>query len=915
MPNVLVGRQRELNTLMEAARKTADRPVMVKISGESGIGKTRTLTEFLAIAAENSALNLLECTAADDRHSTFRPLSTLPGLDDPRPRENPLADLPELAGPGRAVLVIDDLHQASHALNLAIEKLIWNPPQLDLLVVLAYRPHGVANRLLAALGGAQPQWDIVDLPLGPLSAEAAESFPLDHLCGQHHMTLHQESGGNPRHLKLLAALCQGTECRGEPLLRSGTELPGEATAPILADLDTLSATARTVGSAAAVIGDVFDLELTAAVAELDRTTVLVAVDELLALDLVQADTVPGSFRFRHRVLRGVVYRSAPEGWRLGAHARAVEALSGLNQPTVRIAEHVERAGVGGPKAAALLTSAGKVIEPQDPETAAVWYTAALRMLGDGPDSREQRAELLTAIAHGALMAGRLEESAAALDRRDALLAGSVARPDREALTVECRARLAQFAGRYTEARTLLRQAITSLDPAAASRRLRLVLAATTVLDTGWEWSEDALLSAVGSEDPMLQALALGVHSVAALTEGRRAVAERSASEAAQLIDRQSDEQLAGHIEAVCHVAWAELRLGHHAEAARHFARGQGVSRRRGQWLAMIPLLTGLGTVELRRGRLARARDQANQAMKLALGPGREDLLSIVLALRAEIALADGATLHSLADSRAAAELITPDTPTWRQVRLAEAAALLAHGDPAACTAAVLDAGGGSSLLDLPMWDHPRAFDLLSRAALADGRRPDAEEAAEQAWRAAQVLRLPSALGLASMARARVAEKPAEALDHALRAAEIEDHPLLEVPGRLLAANALWAVGDVAGTIRQLDAVESTADRCGLGEALASARELREVVEARAAAMRPPTEQHMLSQREFEIADLVSQGRTNRQIARQLEVSHKTVETHLGRIFTKLKVSSRAEIASMIGRSSVVARPRRTAAAR
>ncbi|MBP2478018.1 hypothetical protein JOF53_006890 [Crossiella equi] len=38
-----------------------------------------------------------------------------------------------------------------------------------------------------------------------------------------------------------------------------------------------------------------------------------------------------------------------------------------------------------------------------------------------------------------------------------------------------------------------------------------------------------------------------------------------------------------------------------------------------------------------------------------------------------------------------------------------------------------------------------------------------------------------------------------------------------------------------------------------------------------------------------------------------------VEVDLGRIFTKLDVSSRAEIANMVGRATVTARPRRTRA--
>ncbi|MFG1972810.1 AAA family ATPase [Nonomuraea fuscirosea] len=57
----------------------------------------------------------------------------------------------------------------------------------------------------------------------------------------------------------------------------------------------------------------------------------------------------------------------------------------------------------------------------------------------------------------------------------------------------------------------------------------------------------------------------------------------------------------------------------------------------------------------------------------------------------------------------------------------------------------------------------------------------------------------------------------------------------------------------------------------------------------------------LSGRELEIAMLVSDGRTNQQIARALDLSHKTVETYLARIFKKLGVCSRAQVAALIGR--------------
>jgi DNA-binding NarL/FixJ family response regulator len=56
----------------------------------------------------------------------------------------------------------------------------------------------------------------------------------------------------------------------------------------------------------------------------------------------------------------------------------------------------------------------------------------------------------------------------------------------------------------------------------------------------------------------------------------------------------------------------------------------------------------------------------------------------------------------------------------------------------------------------------------------------------------------------------------------------------------------------------------------------------------------------LTEREEEVARLVGKGRTNRQIAAELFLSDKTVETHLSNIFAKLGVSSRAAMAARVG---------------
>lgn len=53
----------------------------------------------------------------------------------------------------------------------------------------------------------------------------------------------------------------------------------------------------------------------------------------------------------------------------------------------------------------------------------------------------------------------------------------------------------------------------------------------------------------------------------------------------------------------------------------------------------------------------------------------------------------------------------------------------------------------------------------------------------------------------------------------------------------------------------------------------------------------------MTNREDEVAALVAQGRTNRQIAAALHISEKTVERHLSSIFRKLGVDRRAAVAA------------------
>ena len=126
-------------------------------------------------------------------------------------------------------------------------------------------------------------------------------------------------------------------------------------------------------------------------------------------------------------------------------------------------------------------------------------------------------------------------------------------------------------------------------------------------------------------------------------------------------------------------------------------------------------------------------------------------------------------------------------------------------------------------------------------------------------------------------------------------------------GQLVAGIALAASGETAGAAAELRDAEVLFAACG-------ARRLAEqaVREQQRLGVRPRDRRWAtraknlltLTDRELQIADLVSKGWTNQQIARTLSVSHKTVEAHLSRVFGKLGVSSRAGVASTVAQAKV-----------
>jgi DNA-binding CsgD family transcriptional regulator len=127
--------------------------------------------------------------------------------------------------------------------------------------------------------------------------------------------------------------------------------------------------------------------------------------------------------------------------------------------------------------------------------------------------------------------------------------------------------------------------------------------------------------------------------------------------------------------------------------------------------------------------------------------------------------------------------------------------------------------------------------------------------------------------------------------------------LEEAGARFLAARALAESGDVEAAVRHLEIACDTYARCGAPRRRAEAeRLLRKLGHRRSPARSGPAAGLTgLTARELEIARLVTDRRTNAEIAEELYLSPKTVETHIRNLFHKLAVSSRVEIARTVER--------------
>jgi DNA-binding NarL/FixJ family response regulator len=221
---------------------------------------------------------------------------------------------------------------------------------------------------------------------------------------------------------------------------------------------------------------------------------------------------------------------------------------------------------------------------------------------------------------------------------------------------------------------------------------------------------------------------------------------------------------------------------------------------------------------------------------------------------------------------------------------------LARGEPEAAAAFLerrLDELGGSSLLSAQLLAQ------LVEARVAEGDLEAARVAADELREIARTSGRDRAQALAALASGRIAAASAdpsapELLQRALNLFAGLPQPLEAARARLELARAL------ARSSPQVAIDLARRARADL-EALGAAREADEaaaLLRALGAKGRAgPRDYGLLSKRELEVLRLVGEGLTNTEIAKRLFISPKTAEHHVGRIYSKLQLRTRTELAA------------------
>ncbi|CCH29868.1 AAA family ATPase [Actinosynnema sp. NPDC047251] len=927
---VLVGRVDELEALLGAV---AAQPSVALVEGEAGVGKSRLVRELLhrpevaplrvltgfcqplrepfpygaVLDALRTVGGLLGRVPLSPVTGVLRPL--LPEIADRLPEPPPRPEDPRqerhhlfravrevVAALGPVLLVVEDLHWADDGCRHLLRFLMADPPA-NLTVLVTYRredapggmPLGSAYRPPAGVAGVVVELNPLDV--AQVHDLTAAILGVEGVPAEFAARLHERTAGIPFVVEEMLRALRDPDWR----LLDEVEVPALLRDAMAERLDRLPTTGRRIAHAAAVLGVPASEALLAEVGAVEPDRARAALTHALHSGVLH-EAEDARYGYRHSLAQQAVYDTMTGPDRQRLHLRALAALEGaVPRPFMQLAEHSLRAGRLADWLRHGEAAADRALEVGDASTATRLYQ---RLLDEATLTAADVDRL--AVKLGQVARGGVDQHDPRTTLEWLLNDRRLSRGARGEVRMNLGFLLIRQFGSTVAARVQLEQAVEELsDKPNLAMHARAVLGQPFIGSTPlaehlrWMGVVDAYIAAV--EDPDVRYSLLANELGSRLSIGDASVV----AELDRLPATSPDVETRRHLaRAHCNIADAGMLVGHFELSRDFLTRGLRLTVGAG-----VPFTASTGqSTQIHldwysgdwgslAARSARLLEEYRELLPVA------SEASLVLGC---LALARGdweAAERYLADSgvRSVETAITP-------VALSGFAALsrlaFERGNlPRAC----VEADRGLDLLRRKgVWAWagelaPAAVDAYTAA----GRVQDAAKLVAEFTAGIAELDAPLAHVALKTCRALLAGGHDEHAAHLLREARRAADALgLAYYSALLSERialcglesgdeaAVAALGEVAGRFDALGASRDAA-RCrhlvrGAGVATPSRRGRRGYGNA-------------LSPREQDVARLLAQGRTNREIADVLFLSPRTVEQHVARVLRKLGVTSRAEL--------------------
>ena len=903
-PVDLLGRHPEIGALEQAVTAAARDGAVLVLRGDPGVGKS-TLLEHTVRQVSGAGWAVLRTDGTPSErllplaalHKLLRPvLADVAAL--PRGRRDILEEafgpaernvdvygvalagldlLSAISARGPVAVVVDD----AHALD---------QPTIDVLTFVARRLSPDPVLLLAATrstnGDPFTDAGLPDLPLAPLDAPTSATL-IDRSAPGLDPTLRARilalAAGNPLALlELPLSLPHDSLGRPRDGLLPLTRRLERAFAGRVADLPPVT---RDLLLTAAV-GDTGDLVEILAAAGLVAGTPR-SVDDLapaVAAGLITMDD--GVVRFRHPLVASAVGQVGSAGRRQAVHAALAAVI--VDQPD-RQAWHRASAVTAPSEAVAhdLDEAAGRA-ERRGAVTAAMQALDRAARLSESGVTRGRRllraAELAAAAGHHELAAERLAQARP-------VLTGAHDRLRLEAVSESTDASLQGGPGRVDALVGLARESLRQDDADLALRFLQRAAARCWHLDFGPDVEQRVVEASeqlgVDETDPRL----LLVLAQAAPFDRAARVVEILRHRASRPDDDPARLGMYG---------FAAATVGAYAEAETYCAAAAEGLREQGRLTQLAEALSLLTWSTVRRGRWQVAAPAAQECIRVAREirqpiPEAAGLaaMAMISGLRGE----DGAEEYGVQAAQLASA--TRNTIGLAVTHLARGVTAAGLGRPEEAFEHLWHLFAPQDAAHQRM-QACRSLGHLAEAAVKTGH--EAQARAELARYAPLAARTPAVGVQVALRYARAVLAEPEEAEQAFASAldrDWSDWPFEH--GRLLLAHGSWLRRhhQVNRSRLQLRAARDEFVRTGARPWTERARgELRAAGES--TQHHPDSGWDLLTPQESQIARLVIEGLGNKEIGRRLYLSHRTVGSHLYRIFPKLGVSSRSQLVRALG---------------